>query len=664
MAPEHINEGIENSSRSKATVRVFIGGIAALILLQLVVSIRPSVHTFGVDYWSEIPLWVRVGLAIASLVMLIPRVGITIAGEIDRLSRVRGIGLIGLGLALVAFVAFRSQGFAYGDGYSYRAFLLDDQYPHLAGNLALMGGDLLVRWTIYHYLVHPLGGSLDAAIGITGALAGLLSGMACVSSARRLWPTETWNRRFAVAAVLSSGSIALWFGHAEAYSLVGAAILWSLALAIRSPGKARALVAAWLVALLGIFLHTLAVVLIPPLLWITLRHRVRPHFFDFTRRRAWVVLAGAVLVCQVLATVFNRFKPGILVPLAPGPESSYTVVSIAHLLDIANLLLFCAPLGVVCLLVCSVPRRSVDADIAVSGDSRFAFEVIAVTATSFIFFAFWVDPLLGAFRDWDLLSAFGIPLSLVAAAVMLRRLPAGGVASATVAMMIFAVGHAGVFVWTATQEPAVMLRVDRMVREDVHYSERFHHGERRTSWADILSRTHDRYDLARDHMLARVAYEPGDASAWRNLGVDYWHLDRVDSAAWAYRKSAELAPDRTSTWRELAKICLKQGDLPGVCDAYRQILAREDTSYSDRIILASACTRLKRYDEAIPPLEKDVAESPSRFEAHFMLGIIAEEKGDYREAVRRYEAAVRCGSTLPELNQRLTRCREAVAKGP
>ncbi len=663
MCPSHIAELREDSSPSLAGTRAFLAGIAVLVLAHLLTSFHPSILTSGIDYWSEIPLWARYVLVLAGAAGITPRAATLVVVMVERLLRVRRVGWMGLALAGVGFVALQSHGYAYGDGYSYRAFVLDDRFPQLAGNLALMGGDLLVRWCAYHFVVLPLGGSLDLAIAITGAVAGVLSVTACVQIVRSLWPGDARARRFVLAASFSSGAVALWFGHAEAYALANAVILWALALAIRAHGKTRGLVTAWLVAFIAILLHALAIALIPVMLWTTLRQRTRLQSIALTRKSAWVFLSGAVLACGLLAALVGRLKPGILVPLLPGSDSSYSLLSIAHLLDVANLLLFGAPLVFVYIIASLVQRRRNPFDSVIPCENPVAVELLAMTAFSFLLFMFWVDPLLGAFRDWDLLSTFGILLSMLAATFALRRLPARAVAFATIGLMMFAIAHTGIFVWTATRESAVMLRVDRMVREDVHYSQQFHRGERRTSWADILSRAGNRYDLAKDHMLARIAYEPADASAWRNLGVDYWFLGGVDSAAIAYRMSAHLAPERTSTWRELARVCLKQGDLPGVRDAYRQVLAREDTSYSDRVILASACIQLKRYEEARPLLEKNVAEFPSRFEAYFILGIIAEETGDFSGAVRQYDEAVHCGSNLPELRQRLTRCREAIARG-
>ncbi len=636
--------------------RVLLVGLPLLLIIHLLTSFVPSVRSWGIDYWSEIPIWARLAATGLLAFSLISRFAIATDAAIRSLSTHRLSPLIGVLAIGAVFASFHSRGLAYGDGYS-MAGLLDGGAPiQLTGNLLLMSGDLLTHRALHELIFSLLGYSARTTYAAVSMMAGMVSIVALMAIAKSLYPTKQSNRWFLVAGALASGSVVMWFGHVEAYSLTSAAILWSLAFAVRSVQSRASLIPAWILWAVAVLMHALALAFLPALLWCTMKPaRSLPAVMQ-SRNSAFLVALAVMLASAVAAHVLNLAVPGTFVPLLTTSQSGYSAFSIDHLLDILNLMLFCAPLGILGVLAWLFGgRRSRDIGVF-DHEADAQTVVVSISAASLWLFAFWVDPLIGAFRDWDLLGVFGIPMSLWAATVLVRgKNPTDQKWMNWVVVAVFAVAHVGGFVWSVQHEEASALRVDRMVRQDMHYSGRFHSGERRLSWADMLSRELGRDDLAKVHNQFRLSYAPTHSTAWHNLAVNFWNLGQPDSAIIAQAQAANYSPRNPSRWRELGQLCMKTGDLVCIRDAYEELLAIEDTSYSERNTLASVYIELGADSLASLMLERSIRQSPTRYEAHYLLGVLAERVGDSTGAVLEYQEAIRLGGELEDLKLRLSR---------
>lgn len=646
--------------QSEALPNVLLVGFALLFVLHLAGSLAPGVRSWGIDYWSEIPVWAAFGCVGLFVIAIVPQVSSRIDSLVAKVVSRRQFAVAGILLAATLFGVLHSKGLTYGDGYSFPGLLESEMLPQLSGNLRYMVGDLLTHHLLYHYAFAPLGLSVATTYATISVVAGALSLLACVHIARSLYPQNSRARWLLVAAAFTSGTAVLWFGHVEAYSLANTAILWSLAYAISKPQSHRRIILAWLFWLIATFMHLVALAFLPTLVWGTVTRYARVPGGSLSRSRGAVATLGAFLVCALGAAIAGQLKPGILVPIIPTAHSQYTAFSSAHLLDILNLLVFCAPLGLVgcAFWLMSKPRPGTE-------ESASGTALLSVAAFSLWSSAFWIDPLIGGFRDWDLLGSFGIPASLWGATVAVRRISTERqLCSAWVAVAVVAIAHTGTFIWSVQDEAAAALRNDRMVHEDIHYSANFHSGERRVSWADIMSRCIKRDDLAKSHNQARLMLEPNDPHTWQNLAMNYWNLRQGDSAVIAQRKSAELDPSSSTRWQQLAQICMRLGRIECVRSAYESYIALVDTSCSERNILASVYIDLGIDSLAMPLLNRSLDQKPDNYEAYYLLGIVAEHTGDLALALARYEEATIRGGTPVDLQQRLTRLRQAGVGGP
>lgn len=648
--PQSRNERPDRSTSAPGT-SVLLIGIGVLGLLHLAAAWIPGIAVWGFDHWGALPVIVRFLLALIVLVSLIPPVARAF-DEITESAASRPMFVPALLVAAgLVFFLFRSRALAYGDGYTYLGYIAAPQFPHITAQMFTQTLDLAVHWGTHQFLIAPLGGSAETTCALLGAAAGVVSLLAIFRIARHLAPGNAGARRLIMAAALTSGTAILWFGYIEAYTLANAAILWALALIMESGSRRRHLVAAWIVWAVACAFHLLALAFGPALLWGTwtaTRRDRRP----FSPLRAGALLIGGLGLGALGTTVLNLRGLDFFVPLRRTAESAYTAFSLAHLGDVGNQLILVAPLGLIgmALWITHLGGGGGEA----SAKLRAARGTLAVAAAGGWYFSFWVDPLLGGFRDWDLLAAFGIPLSLWAVTFFLpqgREAARGNWRWIPVAAL--AVVHVGPFAATLQDETEAALRVDAYLREDMHYGAEFHRGERLRSWAGIVSDQLERHDLAIEHLGRRVSFVPDDPGDWANLGSAYRFIDRFDSAAACFKRASELDPNRPSYLENLGVLRTWMRDYEGARDAFEREVAVTDTGYAARIRLAQVYLSLTQPLRADTLLRQAVALHPDLPGAYALLGASAENRAEAEEAGRHYEDAIARGGVNDDIFRRL-----------
>ena len=135
-----------------------------------------------------------------------------------------------------------------------------------------------------------------------------------------------------------------------------------------------------------------------------------------------------------------------------------------------------------------------------------------------------------------------------------------------------------------------------------------------------LRRNHDyRSDLALwEDTLAK---QPKNTRAMVNVGIAHLLEDRPADAVGILSRAVDAKPDYAE--------------------------ARQN--------LASALTKLGRYEEAIPHYEASLKNSRNYYQAHFNLALVLEAVGRPDDAVRHYEEALRIYPEYPEANEKYAR---------
>jgi tetratricopeptide (TPR) repeat protein len=527
-------------------------------------------RTWGFDAWRGLPKGGWVALAVAAAAA--PFVGRWMPAGRGAGDRMFLWGVLAAGVA--AFAGLRARAAFLGDGAQVLALL--------ASGEALPKATAPATWLLLGGLTRTLGGDPERAARIACLAVSIGSGIAFLLAAWFLGGrlVETPRDRRLLLLLLAAGGWSLqFFGYPETYApllaAVGAYALAGAWTARTGRGRGVAvLLAGWAAAL-----HVVGLALLPSLLLLLTPARFAPRL-----RRARVAVPAAAAAVLLGALAVRAFADDlavrlVFVPLVPDRfgAAGYTLFSMPHLADIANLLFLLLP-GAAVLLAA---RRRAPAD----ADPAAAF--LGVLAISTAATAFVLDPKLGMPRDWDLLAFAGPPL---AAAWALPLLSARADAAARRAVALAAVLGALVLVpraITNADEHAAYVQFRRHLALDPARGRSARHHAvaylRRIGREDLAGFEADRWDAdyperillrgaleARERgdlaeairlNLAAIDLAPDFADPWNNLGSCYLHAGRLEEALEALHVARGLNPNLPGIWSNIGTASFLAGDL-------------------------------------------------------------------------------------------------------
>ena len=134
-----------------------------------------------------------------------------------------------------------------------------------------------------------------------------------------------------------------------------------------------------------------------------------------------------------------------------------------------------------------------------------------------------------------------------------------------------------------------------------------------------------------------VALDPKNPWAYNRLGNAFYGLGDYTEAAANFRQASELAPGEPIPLTNLMNTCARSGDLDGGIAAAGKLLEKAAPEDSVELLgLRSFLYREKGLpDEAAKDAEKAVSIEPGHDWSLFASGVVAMDRGDYEEAVRR-----------------------------
>ncbi len=384
--------------------------------------------------------------------------------------------------------------------------LLGDGLTHLGNPERTIASteplDILV-----HHLVYKITGSSLWSYRVVAFVCGLfyLSGITLLlrRSDNRL------EQAIIALAFMATGTIQFYFGYVESYTLLHVFTLFFIVFSWRDLERDTISLVPLLFFGLALASHFSAISLLPAVVYLY-RKRLGSGI--------WWLAAGVLLAGFVVGRSVNLSK--ILVPFWQTEFSAYSLLSLNHLRDLANILLLSGPTFVLVAWPGGIDRRQ-----------RLTLFALAGT----LGFAVLVDPKIGAFRDWDLLSIFALPL----AALVALRAPRH---KAAVALLV-AVIVLRVVPWLLFNNQPQYEYVKAQVNADLHYSAQYDKGQRLESWGLILERIGD--DLgAEDAWTKRLEIVSNDVSTLTMIAPLQLRLKKYDQA---YRYYEQLAhSDRSS----------------------------------------------------------------------------------------------------------------------
>jgi tetratricopeptide (TPR) repeat protein len=443
------------------------------------------------------------------------------------------------GLALLAAVAFPSATALLGDGQLRLNDLARAAGPGVPDMSA--GDDTAPLAFAVTGAVHALlgGGDPATAYRVVAAAAGALYAALALAAAGSLAPSAR-TRGVVLVALLTVGAVPQFLGYVEMYALLlpgGLAFLLA-ASADREAGRAPWRSAAVLAVLAALHFSSLALL---PVLAYAAGGRLRAGAAACAGAAAGTVAIVASLGYPLAGAEALGAKILPLAAAGGAHRHAYGALSPAHLLDVLQEIVLVAPVAVMAPLVGPLragwgsPARAAAGRGAAGTDA--AGGLLVVAAASQLLFLLFANPEIGAFRDWDLLAAATLPLTLLGAR-RLARAEAGAPAARS-----GKVGGAAGFAVGAAFPVLAAAAAHTLLWVTLNASE---------------PRSDARFERLMTH--ARIAPR-GEAYGWETLAR--WRLDRgrPDDAARAAVRATEAAPDNGRLWLNAANVLQSVGAL-------------------------------------------------------------------------------------------------------
>jgi tetratricopeptide (TPR) repeat protein len=365
------------------------------------------------------------------------------------------------------------------------------------------------------------------------------------------------RRLFLFVATCTSGSVLLFCGHIELYVWAGALFVWFLAISYerRIEGGFTA------VLVLGILTVLLNFMLLPAASAVVALLRVN-RSPGTAGVRKWLspvrVIAAFAIGSLMLAFVLQWFSLSYgTVPLIPHTTNQYWFLSKDHVSDILNTLVFAAPL---CVLILVKP--------GLVATFREYWILLMAAALPWLV-SFWIDPDAGAVRDWDLLSIYGIPFTLLMALAIVKWGRDIDVPKLVLPVLCLSLFLLGPYLYERFDSNRLVSRVNAIIYDDPHYQTNYQNGLRCVSWGALLNNEAGRDDLAETYLRRRIEADTVSAVGYANMGQLFLTRRQFDSAE-VYLRGALLRDTNSvvyagllsnallfqSKWEELAPLLI------------------------------------------------------------------------------------------------------------
>ena len=416
------------------------------------------------------------------------------------------------------------------------------------------------------------------------------------------------SRVVALLLLFSSPAVILFLGYGEHYGVVAAGALAATLAAYRaSQGE----ISHWwplAVSLATAAAHLGGIVLLPAALLIAWRmRRAAPQPAGALPPRRLrhlppllISLASAAIVAALLALVATRPPDSTLGPLLLShratPAAAYTIQSLDHLSFIANEIAFIGLVPLAALL--AVGLRALLRDRAPEFDRNASTTAAAAPPRALssrprepfllfvgtmlvcaLAFTAIVDPKLGV-RDWDLVSIFFVPLSVLAAWAVSRRGLDDGPSIVLIAALVLL--HAGTWIASNADAARAAKVTIEWAESDARYTRAQPGGREDVTPFLKLASILERAGLEEQALhCARRSTDvaPASSESWLALGKMLRNAGRREEAVAALRRAAALDASRLPA-------AVPRRALPRRDGAVRGGVARDRASASPR-----ACQR-------------------------------------------------------------------------
>jgi len=598
-----------------------------VILIHAMASFFPKERLWGVNqlaYASFIPRWIIIILA---FLILIPRVNkilyYVVAGffnlvekSLKRINRCYKYIFFSLG-SIIPFWIFQAKTYLLGDGWVRKSEIVAGTKLSVTEPL-----DFYLHALVYRFL------KLDAYQTYT--LISCLAGAWFVFLA--LWLShllgkEGQEKVLAFVALVSMGSVQLFFGYIESYSLVYAGMMAYFLFSFLYFSGRCGLFFPSLALLFSISLHLSAVYLLPSLIYLHLANsRKEKKEFSFKKILNVVLILLLVGIGFVILINKNPTPTGLttyLIPLVGNENDPYSLFSFAHLVDMINEQLLLSPAGIILWVVLIFFARKINFK------ERVVRFFMIVTLFSFMF-AFLMDPKLGYARDWDLFSSTGLGYTLLGIYLwfsFFRQVKIKKLNYIIMALASTALFSTLPWIYVNAQEDKAVERFKTLMDVDVERSAYGH---------EVLAyyyRDQRLIDKEAEEWKKALSIVENERYAI-NLGSSYEKLERYQEAIAMYKRAIEINPNSAKGYYNLGVNLVYVGKYDEAKRQY-QMAIDKDPYFLDAYMNLGALliNNMGNYEEALKVLNSAIRTNPDYFPAYYNMAIAYSRMGKPKDGI-------------------------------
>lgn len=606
--------------------KVVFFACAFVILIHAVASFFPKERLWGVNqlaYVSFIPRWIIIILAFLILVPKVNKIFYdAFAGffnlvekNLKRINRCYKYILFSFG-SIILFWVFKAKTHLLGDGY-------------VRGNEIVAGTKLSVTEPLDFYLHVLVYSFLKLDVYQTYTLISCLAGALFVFLA--LWLShllgkEDKEKVLAFVILVSMGSVQLFFGYIESYSLVYAGMMAYFLLSFLYLRGRCGLFFPSLTLLISISLHLSAVYLFPSLIYLHLVNSQKERKqFIFKKILNVVFLLLLVGVGFVILSHKNPNPTGVtsyLVPLAGGENAPYSLFSGAHLVDMINEQLLLSPAGIILWAIVFFFAGKINLK-----DKVIIFFMVVILFS--FTFALIMDPKLGYARDWDLFSSTGLGYTILGIYLGLSYFRQAKIKKLN--YVILALTSTVLFstlpwIYVNAQESKSVERFKALLDLDV---------ERGAYGHEILAYYYrDKRLINKEAEEWEKAFSIVESERYAvNLGKSYGKLGRYQEAIAIFKRAIQLNPNSANGYFNLGNALLDIGKHEEAKKQYHMAINRNPNFHQAYARLGALLTEMGHYEEGLKVLQSAIQINPDYFLTYYGIARAYSKMGKPKEGI-------------------------------
>ncbi len=323
-----------------------------------------------------------------------------------------------------------------------------------------------------------------------------------------------------------------------------------------------------------------------------------------------------VIVSVFILILSHLFELSIFVPILSNSQNTYSLLSVVHLVDLMNQLILVSPIAIIFFLF--FLSNKIDKKINQDYNSKLLY---LLALLSFLTSCF-IDPKLGAARDWDLLSLYGFPLTIYCAYQLVKLFSNDKFPNwIVVASFLIFIIHIIPNVIEKNNNNISVEYLDKILWDDPHYQIDYGGAIRGLSWGHILRSNMKRTDLAQKYFLRRSHESTNDATPLDNLAIVHSDNKQFDSARYYLLKGMALNPTEPNFYSKLSEIETESGDFRLAEKYARESLALDSNHIEGITSLAILLSYLQEPEDALVYFRKAYNLKPNGFKNALNLGI-------------------------------------------